>query len=68
MEKREHWDEDGVRMGLESCTGDDCGRGMYVVDDLGVGVLPYALNAWKSKAGCSEKPLLSFLIGHEPPP
>jgi len=35
-----------VRTGLESWTGDDCGRDMKkAFDDLGVGVLPYGLKA-----------------------
>jgi len=68
IEKSEDWDEDGVRMGLENCTGEDCGRGTKAFDALGRGVLPYALKAPKSSAGCMEKPLLSLVIGHEPAP
>jgi len=68
MENREDWEEEGVRMGLETSTGEDCGRGRKDFDDLGGGVLPYGLRVLKSKAGCNEKSLLSLVIGHEPAP
>lgn len=68
MENREDCEEEGVRIGLESCTGEDRGRDMKAFGDFGWGVLPYGLRARKSNAGCKEKPLLNFVIGHEPAP
>lgn len=67
-ENKDDWEDEGVRMGLESRTGEDCGLEEKVLGDLGNGVLPYALKAPKSNDGCKEKPLLILVIGHEPAP